>query len=145
MQYAKRVVGRRVYGGQTSHLPLKVNQAGVIPIIFASSLLMFPGQIAAWFQGNVVADWYLNWFAWGGALNSILYALLIIGFTYFYTAVIMNPVDMADNIKKYGGFIPGLRPGRSTAEYISRVMSKITLAGAVFLAAIASCQTSHYP
>ncbi|MDO7788905.1 preprotein translocase subunit SecY [Desulforamulus aquiferis] len=137
VQYAKRVVGRRVYGGQTSHLPLKVNQAGVIPIIFASSLLMFPGQIAAWFQGNVVADWYLNWFAWGGALNSILYALLIIGFTYFYTAVIMNPVDMADNIKKYGGFIPGLRPGRSTAEYISRVMSKITLAGAVFLAAIA--------
>lgn len=137
VQYAKRVVGRRVYGGQSSHLPLKVNQAGVIPIIFASSLLMFPGQLAAWFQGNVVADWYMNWFAWGGVLNSMFYALLIIGFTYFYTAVIMNPVDMAENIKKYGGFIPGLRPGRSTAEYISRIMSKITLAGAVFLAAIA--------
>ncbi|AEF93136.1 preprotein translocase, SecY subunit [Desulfotomaculum nigrificans CO-1-SRB] len=137
VQYAKRVVGRRVYGGQTSHLPLKVNQAGVIPIIFASSLLMFPGQIASWFHGNAVADWYLRWFAWGGVLNSIIYAMLIIGFTYFYTAVIMNPVDMAENIKKYGGFIPGLRPGRSTAEYIGRVMSKITLAGAVFLAAIA--------
>ncbi|MCL5935278.1 MAG: preprotein translocase subunit SecY [Bacillota bacterium] len=137
VQYAKRVVGRRVYGGQTSHLPLKVNQAGVIPIIFASSLLMFPGQIASWFAGNAVADWYNNWFAWGGVLNSILYALLIIGFTYFYTAVIMNPVDMAENIKKHGGFIPGLRPGRSTAEYIGKVMSRITLAGAVFLALIA--------
>ncbi|MEG6523402.1 preprotein translocase subunit SecY [Desulfotomaculum sp. 1211_IL3151] len=137
VQYAKRVVGRRVYGGQTSHLPLKVNQAGVIPIIFASSLLMFPGQIASWFQGSGVADWYLKWFAWGGVLNSLLYALLIIGFTYFYTAVIMNPVDMAENIKKYGGFIPGLRPGRSTAEYIGKVMSRITLAGAVFLALIA--------
>lgn len=137
VQYAKRVVGRRVYGGQTSHLPIKVNQAGVIPIIFASSLLMFPGQIASWFQGNGVADWYLRWFAWGGVLNSILYALLIIGFTYFYTAVIMNPVDMAENIKKYGGFIPGLRPGRPTAEYISKVMSRVTLAGALFLAIIA--------
>ncbi|GAB6178884.1 preprotein translocase subunit SecY [Desulfotomaculum defluvii] len=137
VQYAKRVVGRRVYGGQTSHLPLKVNQAGVIPIIFASSLLMFPGQIASWFSGNAFAAWYLKWFAWGGVLNSIFYALLIIGFTYFYTAVIMNPVDMAENIKKYGGFIPGLRPGRSTAEYISKVMSRITLAGAIFLALIA--------
>jgi preprotein translocase subunit SecY len=137
VQYAKRVVGRRVYGGQSSHLPLKVNQAGVIPIIFASSLLMFPGQIASWFHGNVVADWYLKWFTWGGVLNSIMYALLIIGFTYFYTAVIMNPVDMAENIKKYGGFIPGLRPGRPTADYIGRIMGRITLAGAVFLALIA--------
>lgn len=137
VQYAKRVVGRRVYGGQTSHLPLKVNQAGVIPIIFASSLLMFPGQIASWFHENAVAAWYLKWFTWGGALNSLLYALLIIGFTYFYTAVIMNPVDMAENIKKHGGFIPGLRPGRSTAEYIGKIMSRITLAGAIFLALIA--------
>ncbi|AEG58615.1 preprotein translocase subunit SecY [Desulforamulus ruminis] len=137
VQYAKRVVGRRVYGGQSSHLPIKVNQAGVIPIIFASSLLMFPGQIASWFQGNSVAAWYLKWFAWGGVLNSLLYALLIIGFTYFYTAVIMNPVDMAENIKKYGGFIPGLRPGRPTADYIGKVMSRITLAGALFLAIIA--------
>ena len=99
VQYAKRVVGRRVYGGQSTHLPLRVNQAGVIPIIFASSILMFPEQIARWFSGNVVADWLLNAFGWGKPLNVIIYGLLIIGFTYFYTAVIMNPVDMADNIR----------------------------------------------
>lgn len=137
VQYAKRVVGRRVYGGQTTHLPLKVNQAGVIPVIFASSLLMFPEQIARWFQGSAIAQFYVNYFGWNSAAHTILYALLIIGFTYFYTAVIMNPVDMADNIKKYGGFIPGIRPGRPTAEYIARVMNRITLAGAVFLALIA--------
>ncbi|OAT81164.1 preprotein translocase subunit SecY [Desulfotomaculum copahuensis] len=137
VQYAKRVVGRRVYGGQSTHLPLRVNQAGVIPVIFAASIMMFPQQIATWFPNNWFATWYLNYFAWGTALHSILYALLVIGFTYFYTAVIMNPVDIADNIKKYGGFIPGIRPGRPTAEYISRVMSRVTLAGAVFLALIA--------
>jgi preprotein translocase subunit SecY len=137
VQYAKRVVGRRVYGGQSTHLPLRVNQAGVIPIIFASSILMFPEQIARWFTGSMVADWYLAVFSWGKPLNALFYALLIIGFTYFYTAVIMNPVDVSDNIKKHGGFIPGIRPGRPTAEYISRVMSRITLAGAVFLALIA--------
>ncbi|MDI6709837.1 MAG: preprotein translocase subunit SecY [Thermoanaerobacterales bacterium] len=137
VQYAKRVVGRRVYGGQTTHLPLRVNQAGVIPVIFASSLLMFPEQIARYFPGNVVADTFLRFFQWGTFLHTLFYALLIIGFTYFYTAVIMNPNDVADNIKKYGGFIPGLRPGRPTAEYISRVMARITLAGAIFLALIA--------
>ncbi len=137
VQYAKRVVGRRVYGGQSTHLPLRVNQAGVIPIIFASSILMFPEQIARWFTGGKVADWYLSLFGWGQPLNTIFYGLLIIGFTYFYTAVIMNPADISDNIKKYGGFIPGIRPGRPTTEYISRVMSRITLAGAVFLALIA--------
>lgn len=137
VQYAKRVVGRRVYGGQTTHLPLKVNQAGVIPVIFASSILMFPTQIAQWFSGNKVADWFVQYFGWGSFLHTVFYALLIIGFTYFYTAVIMNPIDIADNIKKYGGFIPGIRPGRPTAEYISRVMGRVTLAGAVFLALIA--------
>lgn len=137
VQYAKRVVGRRVYGGQSTHLPLKVNQAGVIPVIFASSMMMFPEQIARWFTGNVVADFYLRIFSWGTVLHTIFYALLIIGFTYFYTAVIMNPVDMADNIKKYGGFIPGIRPGRPTADYIAKVMGRVTLAGAVFLAIIA--------
>lgn len=137
VQYAKRVVGRRVYGGQSTHLPLRVNQAGVIPVIFASSIMLFPEQIARWFTGNVVADWYLLVFSWGTVLHTMFYALLIIGFTYFYTAVIMNPVDMADNIKKYGGFIPGVRAGRPTAEYIARVMSRVTLAGAVFLALIA--------
>ncbi|MEW5761947.1 MAG: preprotein translocase subunit SecY [Bacillota bacterium] len=137
VQYAKRVVGRRVYGGQTTYLPLRVNQAGVIPVIFASSLLMFPEQLASWFRGNAFADWYMRFLGWGTFMHTALYALLIIGFTYFYTAVIMNPVDVADNIKKYGGFIPGIRPGRPTAEYISRVMARITLAGAVFLALIA--------
>ncbi|MEW5898199.1 MAG: preprotein translocase subunit SecY [Bacillota bacterium] len=137
VQYAKRVVGRRVYGGQSTHLPLRVNQAGVIPIIFASSILIFPEQIAGWFSGGKLADWYVAYFGWGTAAHTIMYALLVIGFTYFYTAVIMNPVDIADNIKKYGGFIPGIRPGRPTAEYVAKVMSRVTLAGAVFLALIA--------
>ncbi|MCL6476853.1 MAG: preprotein translocase subunit SecY [Peptococcaceae bacterium] len=137
VQYAKRVVGRRVYGGQSTHLPLRVNQAGVIPVIFASSLMMFPDQIAQYFSGNKIAAWYLANFGWGTLPNTTLYALLIIGFTFFYTAVIMNPADVADNIKKYGGFIPGIRAGRPTAEYISKVMGRVTLAGAVFLAIIA--------
>lgn len=137
VQYAKRVVGRRVYGGQTTHLPLKVNQAGVIPIIFASSLLMFPESLAQWFANSAPAAFYVQWFGWGTVAHTIIYALLIVGFTYFYTAVIMNPVDVADNIKKYGGFIPGLRPGRPTADYITKIMNRITLAGAIFLALIA--------
>ncbi|MBO8136865.1 MAG: preprotein translocase subunit SecY [Desulfotomaculum sp.] len=137
VQYAKRVVGRRVYGGQTTHLPIKVNQAGVIPVIFASSLLMFPQQLIQWFGSPNVAEWYTKYLGFGTVPNTIVYALLIIGFTYFYTAVIMNPVDMADNIKRHGGFIPGIRPGRPTAEYISRVLSRITMAGAIFLAFIA--------
>ncbi|MFX4263063.1 preprotein translocase subunit SecY [Pelotomaculum propionicicum] len=137
VRYAKRVVGRRVYGGQTTHLPLKVNQAGVMPIIFASSLLMFPETIIKMFQGSAVANFYGTYLGWGTAVHTIIYALLIIGFTYFYTAVVMNPNDVADNIKKYGGFIPGLRPGRPTAEYISRIMSRVTLSGALFLALIA--------
>jgi len=137
VQYAKRVVGRRVYGGQTTHLPIRVNQAGVIPVIFASSLLMFPETIVKYFSNSGAAAFYTEWFGWGTVAHTAVYALLIIGFTFFYTAVIMNPVDMADNIKKYGGFIPGLRPGRPTAEYISRVMNKITLVGAIFLALVA--------
>lgn len=137
VRYAKRVVGRRVYGGQTTHLPLKVNQAGVMPIIFASSLLMFPETIIKMFQGSAISNFYSTWLGWGTAAHTVLYALLIIGFTYFYTAVVMNPNDVADNIKKYGGFIPGLRPGRPTAEYISRIMSRVTFSGALFLALIA--------
>ncbi len=137
VRYAKRVVGRRVYGGQTTHLPLKVNQAGVMPIIFASSLLMFPETIIKMFQGSGLANFYSAYLGWGTAAHTVIYALLIIGFTYFYTAVVMNPTDVADNIKKYGGFIPGLRPGRPTAEYISKIMSRVTLSGAIFLALIA--------
>ncbi|RDV83380.1 preprotein translocase subunit SecY [Ammonifex thiophilus] len=138
VQYPKRIVGRRVYGGQSTHLPLRINMAGVIPVIFASSLLFLPEQVASWFRGkSAVADWFFHVFHWGSFWHTLIYALLIIGFTYFYTAVIMNPLDIADNLKKYGGFIPGIRPGRPTAEYISRVMSRITLVGAVFLALIA--------
>lgn len=137
VRYAKRVVGRRVYGGQTTHLPLRVNQAGVMPIIFASSLLMFPETIIKMFQGSAVSNFYATYLGWGTAAHTFIYALLIIGFTYFYTAVVMNPNDVADNIKKYGGFIPGLRPGRPTAEYITRIMSRVTFSGAIFLALIA--------
>lgn len=137
VQYAKRVVGRRVYGGQSTHIPLKVNQAGVIPIIFAMSILLFPSTIAGWFPSNGFARWVTDVFNFRSVTYNFLYVLLIIFFTYFYTAVTFNPQDVADNMRKYGGFIPGLRPGRPTAEYIDRVLSRITLAGAIFLAFIA--------
>lgn len=136
VQYAKRVMGRKVYGGQSTHIPLRVNQAGVIPIIFAMSLMLFPVQIARWID-HPWARAVESSLGFGTALNSVLYALLIIFFTYFYTAIIFNPMDVADNLKKYGGFVPGLRPGRPTGEYINRVLTRLTLAGAVFLALIA--------
>lgn len=136
VQYAKRVVGRKTYGGHSTHIPLKVNQAGVIPIIFASSVLMFPVTIAQFIDIPWVKT-VAGWFAWGTPLQTTLYALLIIFFTYFYTAVTMNISDMAENMKKYGGFIPGLRPGKPTADYLDRVMTRITLAGSIFLAFIA--------
>ena len=136
VQYAKRVVGRKMYGGHSTHIPLKVNQAGVIPIIFASSVLMFPVTIAQFIDIPWVKT-VAGYFAWGTPLQTILYALLIMFFTYFYTAVTMNISDMADNMKKYGGFIPGLRPGKPTADYLDRVMTRITLAGSIFLALIA--------
>lgn len=136
VQYAKRVVGRKMYGGQSTHIPLKVNQAGVIPIIFASSVLMFPVTIAQLIHIPWVNQ-IAGYLAWGTPLQTLLYALLILFFTYFYTAVTMNISDMAENMKKYGGFIPGLRPGKPTADYLDRVMTRITLAGAVFLALIA--------
>ncbi len=137
VQYAKRVVGRRVYGGQSTHIPLKVNQAGVIPVIFAMSILLFPSTIASWFPQNRLAVWVTGVFNGTSITYMVLYAMLIVFFTYFYTAITFNPQDVADNMKKYGGFIPGLRPGRPTAEYIERVLSRITLAGALFLAGIA--------
>lgn len=136
VQYTKRVVGRRVYGGQSTHIPVRVNQAGVIPVIFAASILAFPTTLAQfirhpWAQAVSAA---LNF---GTPLYTGLFALFVILFTYFYTAIIFNPNDVADNVKKYGGFIPGLRPGKPTAEYLSRVIERITLPGAIFLAAIA--------
>ncbi len=137
VQYAKRVVGRKVYGGQSTHIPIKVNSAGVIPVIFAMSILMFPGTIASFFPNSGFAQGVANVFDASGIFYNILYALLIVFFTYFYSAISFNPVDVAENIKKNGGFIPGLRPGRPTSDYISKVMGRITLFGAVFLAAIA--------
>src|SRR6185437_576039 len=133
VQYARRVVGRRVYGGQASHLPLKVNTSGVIPPIFASSILIFPATIA-----TVVPTlkWLSAYITPGSLVYNLVYIALIIFFCYFYTAVTFNPVDVADNLKKYGGFIPGIRPGRFTAEYIDRVLSRITLGGAIYVSAV---------
>ena len=136
IQYAKRVVGRKMYGGHSTFLPLKVNQAGVIPIIFASSVLMFPVTIAQFIDNDFVHK-IANLFTWGTPLQTALYAILIFIFTYFYTAISINITDMADNMKKYGGFIPGIRAGKPTADYVDNVMTKITLAGAVFLAIVA--------
>lgn len=141
VQYSKRVVGRKVYGGQSTHIPLKVNQAGVIPVIFAMSILLFPSTIASWFPENALAQGIVQIFNVSSVPYMIMYAALIIFFTYFYTAVTFNPQDVADNMRKYGGFIPGLRPGRPTAEYIDYVLSRLTLAGAIFLAAIAVLPT----
>jgi len=137
VQYAKRVVGRKIYGGQASHIPLSVNIAGVIPIIFAQSLIMFPGTLAAFFQDITVLQVISMWLSPGHAIYIILYSLIIIFFTYFYTAIVLNPVDLADNMKKSGGFIPGIRPGKRTAEFIDRILTRITLPGAIFLAFIA--------
>ena len=136
IQYAKRVVGRKMYGGHSTFLPLKVNQAGVIPIIFASSVLMFPVTIAQFIENDFVHK-IADLFTWGTPLQTALYAILIFIFTYFYTAISINITDMADNMKKYGGFIPGIRAGKPTADYVDNVMTKITLAGAVFLAVVA--------
>jgi len=137
VQYAKRVVGRRMYGGQSTHIPLKVNQAGVIPVIFAMSLIAFPGQIAQFFPNSAAYRFFNTYLSWGSWIHGILYALLIIGFTYFYTAVTFNPIEVANNIKKYGGFIPGIRPGKPTSDFITKSLNRITLVGAFFLAVVA--------
>ncbi len=135
VQYAKRMVGRKVYGGQSSHLPLKINTAGVIPPIFASSVLIFPVTIAG-FSEHPWAQTVAGILAPGSSLYNLAYVAMIIFFCYFYTAVVFNPTDVADNMKKYGGFIPGIRPGQRTAEYIDRVLSRITLSGAIYVAII---------
>lgn len=136
VQYAKRIVGRKMYGGQSSHIPIKVNAAGVIPVIFAMSLVIFPPTLASFWQGNGVADWIVANFAFDAPLGMTLYVLLIIGFTYFYTFVQINPQQMAENLKKNGGYIPGVRPGQTTVKYLTRVLNRITLSGALFLAAV---------
>lgn len=133
VQYAKRMVGRKMYGGGSTYLPMKVNQAGVIPIIFASSILMFGPTLAPMFPVNSIIYKILMFFAPPGGAYLTLYGIFIFAFTYFYTAVTFNPVEVSDNMKKYGGFIPGIRPGKPTAEYLDRVLTRITLAGALFL------------
>jgi preprotein translocase subunit SecY len=136
VQYAKRVVGRRMYGGSSTHIPLKVNTGGVIPVIFASSILAFPATIASAFRGGW-GDWLTTNLGVGMPLYNLLYVTGIIFFTYFYTAIIFNPDDVAENMRKYGGFVPGIRPGKRTAEYIDTILTRITLAGAIYLALIA--------
>jgi preprotein translocase subunit SecY len=138
VQYAKRAVGRKQEGGQSTHIPLKVNAAGVIPVIFASSLLMFPVTISQFFPGNAVTDWIRAELAFGMPLYVILEVILIIFFTYFYTFVQINPVQLSDGMKKNGGFIPGIRPGKPTEMFITRVMNRITLSGALFLATLSA-------
>ena len=138
VQYAKRVVGRRVYGGQTTHLPLRVNTAGVIPVIFASSIIAFPQTIASFFQANL--PWMQSvaeQLTWGMPLYNILYVSFIIFFCYFYTAIVFNPDDVAENMRKYGGFIPGIRPGKRTSEYLDHILGRITFGGAIYLALVA--------
>lgn len=134
VQYAKRVVGRKMYGGQSTHIPLKVNQAGVIPVIFASSILTFPLTLAQFIPAVSVVN---NWIGYGTIGYNFLYVGMIIFFTYFYTAVTFNPQEVAENMKKNGGFIPGMRPGRPTSAYLEKVLTRITLPGAIFLAIIA--------
>ena len=135
VQYAKRVVGRKVFGGQSTHIPLKINTAGVIPPIFASSIIAFPATIAGFVQYQWVQD-FGKMLAPGSITYTVLYVGLIIFFCYFYTAVVLNPVDISDNMRKYGGFIPGIRPGQRTSDYIYRVLNRITFAGSLYLAAV---------
>lgn len=145
VQYAKRVVGRKMYGGQSTHIPMKVNQAGVIPVIFSLSLLQFPLTITYFIPKGGFADFVNTWLSPNGNPGVWIYGLfniiLIMFFTYFYTAITFNPVEVANNMKANGGFIPGIRPGKSTIEYLNRVMTRITFVGAVFLAAIATLPT----
>ena len=145
VQYAKRVVGRKMYGGQSTHIPLKVNQAGVIPVIFALSILQFPLTITYFFPNTAFTDFVTKWLSPAGNpgvwVYAVLNVLLIIFFNYFYTAVTFNPVEVAQNMKANGGFIPGIRPGKATVEYLSRVMSRISFVGAIFLAVIATLPT----
>ena len=137
VQYAKRMVGRKMYGGQSTYIPLKVNSSGVMPLIFAISIIQFPGLIAQFWPTSGFALWYGKWFSSSSWLYMVVYALLILGFTYFYTMISFNPVEMSKNLQQNGGFVPGIRPGKPTADYLTRISNRITLFGAIFLAVIA--------
>jgi preprotein translocase subunit SecY len=136
VQYARRIVGRKIYGGQSTYIPLKVDTSGVIAIIFAQSIILFPATLASFIPNPVFQRW-AQAFIRGNLVYTLCYSLLIIFFCYFYTAIVFNPLDLSENMKKYGGFIPGIRPGSSTAEFLDFVMTRITLAGALFIAVIA--------
>ena len=136
VQYAKRVVGRKMYQGQSTHLPLKVNTGGVIPVIFASSIIALPQTFASMFPNSVWMTNIAQQLAWGMPLYTLLYVVAIVFFCYFYTAIIFNPDDVADNMRKYGGYVPGIRPGKRTAEYIDTILTRLTFGGAVYLAAV---------
>jgi preprotein translocase subunit SecY len=141
VQYAKRVIGRKIYGGQATHIPLNVNAAGVIPIIFAQSIIMFPTTLSSFLFKSTWAEAISGIMQPGTWLYTSIYAALIVFFAYFYTAIVINPVDLADNMKKYGGFIPGIRPGEKTSQYIDKILTRITLPGALFFAFIAILPT----
>ncbi|MGI6706121.1 MAG: preprotein translocase subunit SecY [Clostridia bacterium] len=137
IQYAKRMVGRKMYGGQSTHIPMKVNSSGVLPLIFAISFVSFPGMITQFWPNSAFSLWYNKYLGTGTVAYGIIYALLIIGFTFFYTTITFNPVEIANNLKQYGGFIPGIRPGKPTSDYLSRISNRITFFGAIFLALVA--------
>ena len=145
VQYAKRVVGRKMYGGQSTHIPLKVNQAGVIPVIFSLSILQFPLTITYFFPNTGFTEFVTNWLSPAGMpgvlVYSIMNVMLIVAFNYFYTTITFNPIEVADNLKANGGFIPGIRPGKATIEYLTKVMSRLAFVGAVFLAVVATLPT----
>ncbi|UCE04758.1 MAG: preprotein translocase subunit SecY [bacterium] len=137
VQYAKRVIGRKIYGGQSTHIPLRVNTAGVMPIIFAQAIMFVPGTIKTFFPGSEFVETVASYFDYTSVVYWILYGGMIVFFTYFYTAIAFNPVDVADNMKKSGGFIPGVRPGKRTADFIDNILTRITLPGSIFLALVA--------
>jgi len=137
VQYTKRVVGRRIYGGHSTHLPIRVNAAGVMPIIFAQSIMFVPSTIATFFPRSDLVSTFRSYFDYQSVVYWFFYGVLIVFFTYFYTAIVFNPVDVADNMRKYGGFIPGVRPGKKTSEFLDNILTRITLPGAIFLAIIA--------
>lgn len=141
VQYAKRVVGRKMYGGQSTFIPMKVNQSGVMPLIFAMTFVQFPGMIAQFWPNSGFYQWYTEFLGTGSWLYAIIYALLIIFFTYFYSQIAFNPVDVSKNMQQYGGFIPGIRPGKPTSDYLASILSRLTLFGAVFLALVAAVPT----
>lgn len=141
VQYAKRVVGRKQYGGQSTHIPMRVNASGVLPLIFAITLVQFPSMIAQFWPTSGFSQWYYKYLGTGSAAYFLVYAALIILFAFFYTTISFNPIQMSKNLQEYGGFIPGIRPGRPTSDYLSRISNRLTLVGALFLAIIAAVPT----